>query len=55
MGERGIATFLSEPRFEDLPALLETPGPHKQGSDLAEVQRTKAFRETGLDGRRAGA
>jgi len=55
MGERGIATFLSEPRFEHLPALLETPGPHKQGSDLAEVQRTKALRQTGLDGRRAGA
>jgi deoxyribonuclease IV len=55
MGERGIATFLSEPRFEDLPALLETPGPHKQGSDLAEVQRTKALRQCGLQGRAAGA
>ena len=50
MGERGLATFLSEPRFEDLPALIETPGPHKQGSDLAEVQRTKTLRATGLDG-----
>lgn len=55
MGERGIATFLSEPRFEDLPALLETPGPHKQGSDLAEIRRAKALRQSGLDGRRSGA
>ena len=44
MGERGIATFLSEPRFEDLPAVLETPGPDKQGPDLAEVQRAKDLR-----------
>ena len=44
MGERGIATFLSEPRFEDLPAVLETPGPDKKGSDFAEVQRAKDLR-----------
>jgi len=48
MGERGIATFLSEPRFEDLPALLETPGPDRKGSDFAEVQRAKDLRAAGL-------
>jgi len=48
MGERGIATFLSEPRFEDLPAVLETPGPDKKGSDFAEVQRAKDLRAEGL-------
>ena len=48
MGERGIATFLSEPRFEDLPALLETPGPDKKGRDFAEVQRAKELRAAGL-------
>lgn len=48
MGPAGIATFLSEPRFEDLPALLETPGPDKRGSDLAEVQQAKTLREEGL-------
>jgi len=52
IGERGIATFLSEPRFEDLPALLETPGPDKHGSDLAEVQRAKDLRARGLAERR---
>jgi len=51
MGDRGIATFLSEPRFEDLPAVLETPGPHKQGSDLAEVRRAKDLRRRGLESR----
>ena len=33
MGKRGLAAFLSEPRFEGLPATLETPGPNKKGSD----------------------
>jgi deoxyribonuclease-4 len=48
MGERGIATFLSEPRFEDLPAVLETPGPDKHGADRAEVQRARDLRAKGL-------
>jgi deoxyribonuclease-4 len=48
MGPRGIATFLSEPRFEDLPAVLETPGPDKRGSDFNEVQRAKDLRAEGL-------
>ena len=48
MGPRGIATFLSEPRFEDLPAVLETPGPDKKGCDFAEVQRAKDLRAEGL-------
>jgi deoxyribonuclease IV len=53
MGERGIATFLSEPRFEDLPAVLETPGPDKKGPDLAEVQHAKDLRQAGLSARQA--
>ena len=48
MGERGIASFLSEPRFEGLPAVLETPGPDKHGADFAEVQRAKDLRAKGL-------
>jgi deoxyribonuclease-4 len=55
MGRAGIATFLSEPRFEDLPALLETPGPDKHGPDRAEVQLTKDLRREGIEGRPAGA
>ena len=38
MGERGIATFLSEPRFEDLPAVLETPGTGQEGLRLRRGQ-----------------
>jgi deoxyribonuclease-4 len=55
LGADGIATFLSEPRFEDLPALLETPGPDKHGPDRREVGRTKDLRTTGLKRRAAGA
>lgn len=51
MGSQGIATFLSEPRFEDLPALLETPGPDKHGPDPAEVQRARDLRAEGLAAR----
>jgi deoxyribonuclease-4 len=48
LGRRGIATFLSEPRFESLPALLETAGPDGRGPDRAEVQTTKRLRRDGL-------
>ncbi len=51
MGPSGIATFLSEPRFEKLPALLETPGPDKKGANLAEVRRARELREKGLAAR----
>jgi deoxyribonuclease IV len=51
IGEAGIATFLSEPRFEALPALLETPGPDKKGADLNEVRNAKRLREQGLAAR----
>jgi deoxyribonuclease-4 len=51
MGPEGIATFLSEPRFEGLPALLETPGPDKRGADAAEVQRARDLRAEGLAAR----
>ncbi len=48
LGARGIATFLSEPRFEGLPALLESPGPSGQGPDRREVQKAKRLRRDGL-------
>ena len=48
MGKRGLAAFLSEPRFEGLPATLETPGPDKKGSDRKEVQLAKRLRREGL-------
>jgi deoxyribonuclease-4 len=48
MGPKGLATFLSEPRFENLPATLETPGPDKKGSDKKEVSAAKRLRREGL-------
>jgi deoxyribonuclease-4 len=52
LGARGLATFLSEPRFDGLPALIETPGPDNRGPDLAEVERAKRLRARGLRARR---
>lgn len=48
MGKQGLAAFLSEPRFEGLPATLETPGPNKKGSDRKEVTAAKRLRKAGL-------
>jgi deoxyribonuclease-4 len=48
MGKTGLRAFLSEPRFEGLPATLETPGPNKKGSDKKEVQLAKRLRREGL-------
>jgi deoxyribonuclease-4 len=51
MGKRGLSAFLSEPRFEGLPATLETPGPEKKGSSKAEVTYAKRLRREGLERR----
>lgn len=48
MGRRGLAAFLSEPRFEGLPAILETPGPNKKGPDRREVETARRLRRAGL-------
>ena len=34
---RGLRTFLAHPAFQELPAILETPGPDGHGPDAAEV------------------
>jgi deoxyribonuclease-4 len=48
MGRQGLAPFLSEPRFEGLPATLETPGPDRKGPDRKEVEAAKRLRKAGL-------
>jgi deoxyribonuclease-4 len=53
LGEDGCAVFLSEPRFEGLPLVLETPGPEHSGPRAAELALTRALRERGLAARRA--
>jgi deoxyribonuclease-4 len=51
MGREGLAAFLSEPRFEGLPATLETPGPRKKGPDRREMQAARRLRRAGLKAR----
>lgn len=53
MGRSGLRAFLSEPRFEGLPATLETPGPSKKGPDKKEVTAVKRLRREGLKQRGA--
>jgi deoxyribonuclease-4 len=51
LGRRGLAAFLSEPRFEGLPALLEVPGPDGRGPDPAQIQVAKGLRAEGFRAR----
>ncbi|HEX2232455.1 MAG TPA: deoxyribonuclease IV [Thermoleophilaceae bacterium] len=52
LGTRGCAAFLSEPRFEGLPALFEGPGTSGHAPDKVDVDRTKQLRKQGLRSRR---
>jgi deoxyribonuclease-4 len=55
LGRKGLSVFLSEPRFEGLPALIEVPGPDGKGPDRRQVQIAKRLRRQGLNRRaRAG-
>ncbi len=49
LGDDGCAAFLSEPRFQDLPLVLETPKPERQPEEIA---RCVELRERGLKARR---
>jgi deoxyribonuclease IV len=50
-GEDGAAVFLSEPRFADLPCVLETPGPDGDGPDAEEIALARRLREQGIAAR----
>jgi deoxyribonuclease IV len=52
MGRKGLSAFLSESRFEGLPATLETPGPKKKGSSRAEVTAARRLRREGIERRK---
>jgi deoxyribonuclease-4 len=49
LGERGLSAFLSEPRFEGLPAILETV------ADAEQVEIARRLRKKGLAARRRAA
>ncbi len=51
LGPDGCAVFLSEPRFDGLPLVLETPGPRRSGPTAEELELTRALRARGLAAR----
>jgi deoxyribonuclease-4 len=55
LGPRGCAAFLSEPRFEGLPALFEGPGITGKAPERADVDELKRLRANGLRARRRRA
>jgi deoxyribonuclease IV len=52
LGERGCSVFLSEPRFDALPCVLETNGPDHSGPSAAELALSRRLRQRGLRARR---
>ncbi len=52
LGEKGCAVFLSEPRFEGLPCVLETQGKDRKGPAADDVAYCKRLRQRGLSSRR---
>ena len=53
IGLDGCRVFLSEPRFAELPCVLETPGPDRSGATAAEVALCVLLRDEGLAARAA--
>jgi deoxyribonuclease-4 len=52
IGLKGCRVFLSEPRFEGLPCVLETPGPDRKGPTAEELALCERLRAEGLRARR---
>jgi deoxyribonuclease-4 len=48
LGEEGCMAFLSEPRFEQMAVVLETPGPDKRGTTAEEIAYANRLRRRGL-------
>jgi deoxyribonuclease-4 len=51
IGREGIAAFLSEPRFEGMPCVLEGPGHKGKGLDRQDLEWAFTLREEGLAAR----
>jgi deoxyribonuclease-4 len=52
IGDRGCAAFLSEPRFDTLPCVLETPGANREGPTKSELEHCATLRKRGQAARR---
>ncbi len=48
LGLDGCRVFLSEPRFDALPCVLETPGPDRSGATAEELALCERLRVEGL-------
>jgi deoxyribonuclease IV len=48
LGQQGCAAFLSAPRLQELPCVLETPGHDRSGPDRDEVQLAMELRQRGV-------
>jgi deoxyribonuclease-4 len=48
LGDDGCAVFLSEPRFEGLPVVLETPGDPKKGWAAKDMKNAARLRDQGI-------
>jgi hypothetical protein len=54
IGREGIAAFLSEPRFEGMPCVLEGPGHTGKAVDRQDIEWAMRLREEGLAARGIG-
>jgi deoxyribonuclease-4 len=52
LGPRGCAAFLSEPRFEGLPAIFEGPGLEGRGAGAEDIAIARELRAEGLAARK---
>ena len=52
LGAKGCVSFLSEPRFDGLPAIFEGPGVEGKAPTKADVDAMKRLRKRGLSARR---
>ncbi len=55
IGKRGMAAFLSEPRFEGMPCVLEGPGHQGKGLDRQDLDWAFELRKQGLAARKRRA
>jgi deoxyribonuclease-4 len=51
LGRAGASVFLSEPRLQGLPCVLETPGENRSGPSREEVELAMALHEQGIKDR----
>ena len=55
LGDRGCSAFLSEPRFEGLPAFFEGPGVEGEAPGKVDIDRMRDLRKRGLARRKRRA